>query len=181
MNDGEERYGAGPSNVRVILPLVVADDLEEGAPDLLVVGFGIRCDFVRRERSQKMVRSRDRAVEQQKPRCLEIREARDAVQETLLVSKALLQDSLDKFRAADRRPENDEAVMRGVEITFPQWRRRPRLAAEESINSGRLWPSLARPKRKLPEFRLDACPLLDFLRDVVGNGRGAVAACDCIV
>ena len=38
MNDGEERYGAGPSNVRVILPLVVADDLEEGAPDLLVVG-----------------------------------------------------------------------------------------------------------------------------------------------
>ena len=64
MNDGEERYGAGPSNVRVILPLIVADDLEEGAPDLLVVGFGIRGDFVRRERSQKMVRSRDRAVEQ---------------------------------------------------------------------------------------------------------------------
>ena len=73
MNDGEERCGAGPSNVRVILPLVVADDLEEGAPDLLVVGFGVRCDFVRRKRSQKMVRSRDRAVEQQKPRCLEIR------------------------------------------------------------------------------------------------------------
>ena len=90
MNDGEERYGAGPSNVRVILPIVVADDLEEGAPDLRVMGAGIRCDFVRRERSQKMVRSRDCAVEQQKPSSLEIREARDAIQEELLVAKALL-------------------------------------------------------------------------------------------
>ena len=87
MNDGEESYGAGPRHIRVILPIIVADDLEEGAPDLRVMGAGIRCDFVRRERSQKMVRSRDRAVEQQKPRCLEIREARDAVQETLLVGE----------------------------------------------------------------------------------------------
>ena len=113
MNDGEERYGAGPSNVRVILPIVVADDLEEGAPDLLVVGFGIRCDFVRRERSQKMVRSRDRAVKQVKPCSLEIRKARDSVQETLLVGQALLQDALDKFRAADRRPRMTRPL-RGV-------------------------------------------------------------------
>ena len=129
MNDGEESYGAGPRHVRVILPIVVADDLKEGAPDLLVMGFGIRCDFVRRERSQKMVRSRDRAVEQQEPCSLKIREARDSVRETLLVAKALLQDALDKFRAADRRPENDEAVMRGLEITFPQWRCRPRFSS----------------------------------------------------
>ena len=147
MNDGEERYGAGPSNVRVILPLVVADDLEEGAPDLLVVGFGIRGDFVRRERSQKMVRSRDRAVEQQKPRCLEIREARDAVQETLLVSKALLQDSLDKFRAADRRSEDDEAVMSGIKVAFPERCCWPRLASQECLNSRRLDAALAGPKR----------------------------------
>ena len=51
------------------------------------------------------------------------------------MSKALLQDSLDKFRAADRRSENDEAVMRGVEIAFPQWRRRPRLTAQEGIDA----------------------------------------------
>ena len=132
------------------------------------------------ERSQKVVRSRDGAVEQQEPSSLEIREGRDPVQKTLLVTEAFLQDACDKFRAANRRPENDEAVMRGVEITFPQWRRRPRLAAEESINSGRLWPSLARPKRELPELRLNACPFLDLLRDVVGNGRGAVAARDCV-
>ena len=121
MNDGEESYGAGPRHVRVILPIVVADDLEEGAPDLRVMGAGIRCDFVRRERSQKVVRSRDGAVEQQEPSSLEIREGRDAVQKTLLVTEAFLQDACDKFRAADRRPENDEAVVRGVEITFPQW------------------------------------------------------------
>ena len=46
--------------------------------------------------------------------CNENHEARDFVQETLLVGKALLQPALDKFKAADRRPENDEAVMRGV-------------------------------------------------------------------
>ena len=74
MNDGEESYGAGPRHVRVILPIIVADDLEEGAPDLRVMGFGIRCDFVRRERSQKMVRSRDRAVKQQERGSLEVRE-----------------------------------------------------------------------------------------------------------
>ena len=48
-------------------------------------------------------------VEQQKPGSLEVREGRDAVQETLLVTKAFLQNACDKFRAADRRPENDEA------------------------------------------------------------------------
>jgi len=71
--------------------------------------------------------------------------------------------------------------MRGVKIAFPQWRRGPRLAAQEGIDSRRLGPTLTRPERKLPEFRLDACPLLDFLRDVVGNRRGAVAARDCIL
>ena len=154
MNDGEEGSGAGPSHVRVILPIFVADDLKEGAPDLLVMGFGIRCDFVRRERSQKMVRSRDCAVEQQKPSSLKIRGARDAVQEALLVVQALLQDALDKFGAADGRPEDDESIMRGVEIAFPQWRRRPRLTAQEGIDAGRLGPSLARPERKLPSFGL---------------------------
>ena len=85
---------------------------------------------------------------------MEIREARDYVEETLLVGKALLQDALDNFRAADMRPENDGAVMRGVEVTFPQWRRRPRLAAQEGIDSRRLDASLARPKRELTEFWL---------------------------
>ena len=70
--------------------------------------------------------------------------------------------------------------MRGVEVTFPQWLRWPRLAAQEGIYSRRLSASLARPKRELPELRLNACPFLDLLRDVVGNGRGAVAARDCV-
>ena len=52
MDDGEEGDGSGPSQMRVLLPIIVPNDLEKGAPNLLVVRFSVRGDQARRERSQ---------------------------------------------------------------------------------------------------------------------------------
>ena len=44
--------------------------------------------------------------------------------------------------------------MCGIDVAFPEWRRRPQLTVQEWINSGRLGAALTRPQREFAELRL---------------------------
>ena len=76
-----------------------------------------------------MVGARDRAGQQKQPRCLEVRDAREEVQEVLLVHEPLLQDTGDELLAADWRAEDDDAVVRRRKIAFPHGNRGAELAS----------------------------------------------------
>ena len=71
--------------------------------------------------------------------------------------------------------------MCGIDVAFPEWRRRPQLTVQEWINSGRLGAALTRPQREFAELRLGTRSFLDALRDVGGDGRSTITARDCIL
>ena len=90
-------------HVGIAIRLWVADELLERGPNARVVGFGEVSYDVRGQRSDEMVGSRDRAVQQKQPRRLEVRDAWEELQEVLLVHEPLLQDAGDEFLQCFRR------------------------------------------------------------------------------
>jgi hypothetical protein len=109
---------------------------------------------------------------------LEVRDAREELQEVLLVYEPPLQDAGDELLTADGGAEDDDAVFRRREVAFPHGDRGARLPLEESINARRFGAAVAGPHGELAELRLDSCIFLDALSDVCGDLRGPVARGD---
>ena len=96
----------------------------------------------------------------------------------LLVYEPPLQDAGDELLTADRSAEDDDAVVRRREVSFPHGDRGARLPLKEGIHAWRFGTAIPSPHGELAELGLHSCILLDALSDVCSDLCGTVARGD---
>ena len=83
----------------------MADEVEKRCPNAIVVRLGVLRDYVRWNRSDKVVRSWNGAVQQEQPCSLKVGNLLEPVPEARLNLQSVPQEALDELWAAYRRKD----------------------------------------------------------------------------
>ena len=127
----------------------MADEVEERCPNAIVVRLGVLRDYVRWNRSDKVVRSWYGAVKQEQPCSLKVGNLLEPVPKARLNLLSVPKEALHELWAAYRRTKDNHSVSFRVEVTFPNGIRRPRSTVEQVIDPLRFRPSAFAPDLEL--------------------------------